>query len=504
MKKFKSRALFIFSTILCSAILIICAGVAIHILTDRTQPAPVLAQSTPAPSASPDASQTQEPGKTIQDENREEDKPGEQELVQIQPTDAPPPDDLQESIVGPFPTTVPEEQGEDVLIPTEAPPEQGEAQPTPAEASAVELISRDEAGLDTILKLNFGSFILNQRIRELLLEGMPYTAEDMKNGIEQPYLITERFQGDIIESIAIGTSLDEVVRILGVPTFQERNMTVYKTNSYYIGFYGTDAVEMANFMPAPPPCDEDILNTILTALCVDGIYLTEWLDNSEVAYSFFESNGFIHGGGHYATSFNGIQVDTLSEVIEIYNNFEGSLYTVNSETKLRPVYNNTDFNLERLYWGFSGYSSMKDAFRENGKVSPSGKYVALYEWITSELHYFTIRLADNSAPDFEIGAATRDFEWLNDDYIVYTATFTTLPAVIRVTEDAESGENILLMEDIDEEDYFYGSFDYDFTIDEITSDTIRFKDNNKVETDEGVYLEVRYLIDEAGRFQIVK
>lgn len=491
MKNIKSKHLFIISVVVTSIVFVVCMGAIIYLFTDRSQPEPKPMQPNPTQSPTLNAAVTQSPDETAPVFNQDEDKPNEPEPLQVQPTQTPVPDSLPESGTDAFPS------------PTEAPVEQPEATPAPAAVSSLELISREEAGLDTVPKLNFDGFALNQRIRELL-QGMPYTAEDMINGIEQPYLITERFQGAIIENITIGTSLEEVVRILGAPSFQERNMTVYKTKTFYIGFYGAETVELASFIPAPKPYSEDMLNTILTALCMDEIYLTDWLEISETASGFFQDRGFIHGGGHYAISSNGIRVDTLSQVIEIYNNFEGFLYKINTETELKPVYTNTDIHFESLYMDFLSYTSIGDTFAKNGKVSPSGKYIAIYEWITSDSHHYTIRTADHSVPDYTIGAVVRDFDWLNDDYIVYTAMFTTLPAVLRVADGAESYENILLMEEIDELDYFYGYSDHDFTIDRITEDTITLKDNNAGETGGKVLWEFSYSIDEGGNFIHVK
>ncbi|MBP7175080.1 MAG: hypothetical protein KBA53_02535 [Thermoclostridium sp.] len=516
MKTMKSKQLFIISIIVVAIFLVGGLGVVIRLFTQRTKPTQATVQNSPTPSKALNAATTQAPGEPIQSPVHDGQEQGQQEPMQTQPSESPIPTNLPEATPEASPLAQPDqgiispeqeaaglEQGVAGLEQGVENPDQQATEPTPAAAASIQLISREEAGLDTIPKLNFESFALNKRIRELLLEGVSYTNEDMKSGIESPYLITDRFQEPIIEDITIGTSIEEVIRVLGEPSFQERNMTVYKTEDYYIGFYGAETVELANFLPVPQPCGEDILKTILTALSIDATPLTELLDNKDIA-GFFEENGSIHGGGFYVSSSRGVKAESFDyETIEIYNNFEGLLYQVSDGAAFIPAYTNIDSNLDSLYAGFLSYTT-NDDFMKEGKLSPSGKYIAKYEWITSMHHYFTIRTTDHSAPDYQIGAVANHYEWLNDDYIVYTAMFTSLPAIIRVTEDMEGSENILLMDGIDQMDYFYHYGDYDFTIDEITTETIRFKDNKKAETDEGTYWEVRYIIDDTGRFQVVK
>ena len=499
MKTMKSKKLFILSVIVVAIFFIGCVGAMIHLLTQRTNPAQVAVNNSPTPSFTSNAITKQTPGELIQASIHDDNEP-----IQNHPDEGSQSTDLPQTSPEPLPTVNPE-QGTSGLEQGEENPNQQAAEPTPGVLPSLQLVSREEAGLYTIPRLNFDSFVLNQRIHELLLEGVTYTNEDMKNGIEPPYLVTERFQESIIENITIGTSIEEVIRVLGAPSFQERNMTVYKTNSYYIGFFGAETVELANFLPVPEPCDADILNTILTAMCIEAVPLNVWIGSDDPT-GFFDDYGAILGGDFYAYSSHGVKavLEESGEVIEIFNNYEGSLYRVQpDDTGVDTVFTNTDRNLDSLYWGFISRTS-NDAFIRNGKVSPSGKYIAKYDWITSMDHYFTIRTVDYSAPDYQIGAVADQFEWLNDDYIVYTGTFSTLPAVLRVTDDAQSRESIHLMEGFGEEDYFYGAGDYNFSIDAITTDTIRFKDNKKAETDEGTYWEVRYFIDETGRFQLVK
>lgn len=434
----------------------------------------------------------------------------------IQPTMQPPDNALQDTEPAP-PTPGPTQPVEQLNVTPS--PEQtidteftGQAEVTPlptqsddsSEAVTIERITREEAGLDTVPALDFSGFTLNRRIHELLLEDRPYTNEDMKNGIAEPCLITERFQEPIIEDIAIGTALTEVIRILGEPSFQENTTTIYKTEDYYIGFYGTERVELANFVPNLKLLDEDILNNIVTALCVDQMDVMALLADDDTG--FFDSAGHIHGGGLYAESPYGIEIVYFDEnEIKVHSNFEGNLYDMyyaGEDVSIPYVcFENNDMNVERMQSRFWNYCYLREAFSENGKTSPSGKYIAIYEWITSDHHYFTIRTTDFSAPDYRIAASVDEFEWLNGDYIVYTAMFSSLPAVIRVTDDDSDWEYIQLIPEIDEMEYSYASVDYEFTIDRITEDAIILKDKN-AEGEDQVYWGFGYSYDENGRIRI--
>jgi hypothetical protein len=137
-------------------------------------------------------------------------------------------------------------------------------------------ISRQEAGLDIIPAVNFNKFELNDRIHEILLEGKPYSHSDMKNGIIAPYFITERFKQPIIDRISIGTSIDEVINILGTPALQTDYIVAYKTSGYYISFYGNEYVELVNFAINPAAHQQDILKPLLNALCIENVYLMDF------------------------------------------------------------------------------------------------------------------------------------------------------------------------------------------------------------------------------------
>jgi hypothetical protein len=365
-------------------------------------------------------------------------------------------------------------------------------------------ITREEAGLDSIPYLDFSGFSLNQRIHELLIEKKPYTDEDMSAGIVAPFFVTERFQELIIDNISIGTSINDVIDLLGTPSYRLENAIIYKTDNYYVAFYGKEYIETANFSPRPETYDNDVLKTIFTGLCLENIYLTDFLENNNTITSFFESTGFIHGGGHYAFSDNGVEVDTLSNYIGIHNNFEGDLYRADIETDFDIKYINSDSIVEDILWDFSEYSFTNEDFLEKGKLSPSGKYIAKYDYIYSMSHYFTIRTMDYSKPDYTISALVNDFEWINDDFIIYTGTFSNLPTVIKATPDDYDYECIRLFPEIDDIDYDYSHNEYSFIIKDINENVIVLEDE-EADTSKGekVIWEFHYSIDENGNFVLL-
>ena len=368
----------------------------------------------------------------------------------------------------------------------------------------IEKISREEVGLEIIQAHDFNGKNLNNRIKELL-KGAEYTDDDMKKGIVGSCIINERFSESIIEDIYIKSPINDVKKLLGEPSVSVKDILFYKSNEYYVAFKGKDKVELVCFSNAPEKeYDKEILNALLNGLCIESIYLTEFLEKNEETANFFEENGFVHGGGNYAKSSNGITVCTLENDMEIYNNFEGNLYIVKPEKDYKLHFINKDSIIEGMEFDISSYYAETESFLSEGKYSPSGKYIAKYEWITSTIHNFTIRATDYSIPDFKIYAAVDNFEWINDDYIVYTAAFSTLPHVIKVERNDDFQEDIKLMKEVNnnnDDDYDYGRFPYNFTILDVKNNLIKLKDSNAEKSGSGkIIWELPYHFDEQGKF----
>jgi hypothetical protein len=262
---------------------------------------------------------------------------------------------------------------------------------------------------------------------------------DYASGIVQEYsglVISERFTQEIIGNIKIGSSINDVVGLLGEPSAKEGDYLFYKTNKAYIAFKGTDKVETSILAPIPKSYDKEILNKLLSVFGTkDAKDLLSVLQEDNNINEFFEVNGHIHGGGWYADSDNGISVDDFDEfTITVYNNFEGNLYKPNDIL----IYENKDYMFEKLRRGLEGYYIINEEFKDAGVLSPNGKYNSIYEWNTSDSHYFIIRTMDYSRPDFPIGAPAGEYKWINDDYLLYLDAYSTLPFAIRASEDSES------------------------------------------------------------------
>ncbi len=329
----------------------------------------------------------------------------------------------------------------------------------------------------------------------------------MKTGIvksQKCLIITERFIGQIIGTISINTPVNDVESCLGAPSIRHEDFIFYKTNQYYIGFKGKEKVELACLHALPQKYDADILSIILKALCENKVYLTDFLAQSEKAAAFFENTGFIHGGGNYAAAENGILIDSMSRYIEVYNNFEGTLYNMAaSDNEYQLKYKNADYIAQAMKNSMLSYYYENKAFIDNAKRSPTGKYIARYEWVTSMIHNFVIRLTDFSKPDFTLPAAADEFEWITDDHIFYIGMFTRLPHIIRV--DSKASEDIRLLEDIclveGLEISELSSSQYDFELEDIKSDVIVLKEKNaEASGTSDAYWLISYHIDDYGSF----
>ncbi|HZK27562.1 MAG TPA: hypothetical protein VFD00_08505, partial [Thermoclostridium sp.] len=266
-------------------------------------------------------------------------------------------------------------------------------------------IMREEAGLSTIPYLNFDKFEMNPRVLFLLENSTSYTNDDYSNGLVYDdifLIVSQRFDGCIIEDIAIGDEVSKVSQILGEPNYITGGTVVYKTKNYYLSFLGVERIEQAILSPVPKPYTEDILKKLVVNINkreFDSI-AELLIENSELS-EFFDYNGHIHGGGWYGHSMNGIYVEQFVEnSITIYNNFEGDLYMSQEDVyKYGIVYQNTDCIVDRMLSALNGYSRTNEAFEQEGVVSPNGKYSSLYRWNYSQSYYFIIRAMDYSYPD---------------------------------------------------------------------------------------------------------
>lgn len=324
-------------------------------------------------------------------------------------------------------------------------------------------ISRQEAGLSTIPELDFSRFALNPSIQRVIEEPASYTNHDYKNGLinENFLIVTERFNENIIQDIAIGDNISKVSETLGAPSCIIGNTMFYKTKDYYLGIKGKEKVEQAVFSRKPRQYPSTILKALVTKINEPEFSSIIGLlsENNEIS-EFFDHNGHIHGGGWYAFAMNGIYLEEFTEnSITVYNNFEGDLYKLQDDNfQYGIVYSDIDYMMDNMVSELNGYNWTNRIFNEDGIISPGGKYDSVYVWNYSESYYFIIRSMDNNHPDVYIGLpATGDYYWLNDRYILYSDFFSFAPILL----DVETFEIINVLEEtnlFDVDDYGFYSF----------------------------------------------
>lgn len=315
-------------------------------------------------------------------------------------------------------------------------------------ASAKE-IPRNLSGLDSVAPLDFSKYSLNKRITDILKEPSLYKDEDYKNGLvktDSSLIINERFSENIIQNVKIGTDIAILKSTLGNPSFSSKDFLFYKTNLYYLGFKGKDKVEQVIIKNTPARYNPQILSIILQELDKkDYNSLGKSLDDNLSISSFFNSNGFLQGGGWYADSFNGIELNEFpgANEVTIYNNFDGKLFKfANENNKFKVIFKNEDYIVNLLSREFDNYFYINNEFETKGTLSPSGKRKSIYQWFFSSSHYFTIRTVDNSKPDFKLHASSGEYRWLNDNYILYIHAIYNIPFIIRVDQNSDESIDV--------------------------------------------------------------
>lgn len=293
----------------------------------------------------------------------------------------------------------------------------------------------DKTKLHPIRYLTSFKHQINKRIVEITLNPSVYKNADWKNGLipdGNHLIVTERFKGDVVDQLRIGDPVATVKAKLGKPSFVEEDFFFYKTAQYYIGFKGRKTVEQAVFAATPKLKDADILKKLVTALNANDDLATVVADDAS-AKAFFDDNGHVHGGGWYAYAEEGIEaVQFEDNTITVFNNFEGKLYITFSNSKYQVVYENIDSKIQRMQRSVYGYLDIRNRMKTEGLLSPSKKFTALYEWITSDSQYFIIRSNDNSAPDLDVRAMVQNYWWLNDSFLLATDFISQRPIVIPI------------------------------------------------------------------------
>lgn len=340
-------------------------------------------------------------------------------------------------------------------------------------------ITKKEAGLSTIEPMDFTNFSINKRLRELLVNAESYNNSDYKNGIvmKSGVLVSERFKDNIVKDIKIGTDIDYVKKTLGEPNVAaDIKFIFYKTKEYYLGFKGYGKVEYAILVNRSISNDKDILRFIVNELDAEND-LGAILEKNQKLSGFFEESGHINGGGWYANSYCGVEIEQFdSKTITIYNNFEADLFKVKDfEYDINCI--DSDYQVKKAISSIEGYTEDNYEFDTVGVLSPSGKLKSTYFWGYSMSYYFKIRTLDNSKPDFRVAVPAGDYKWLTDDYILYLNAWFTEPHIVKISDDT-SYEDIDIMHNLGVYDKDNShNFSFNFTIKSIKDNIITLYDS---------------------------
>ena len=357
---------------------------------------------------------------------------------------------------------------------------------TYSEERIIKPVTREDSGLSLLERKGLGALVLNQQIHQIVFQDKTYSNSDYSLGLVESggILISERFTDTIIDDIRIGTPLESVRDILGEPSVQKDSQLFYKTAYFYLGFQGETNVEHAMIIPHPNDYSRDILKRILLKLEISDL---EALTQDPEIADFLTGGGFIHGGGWYHQSDNGVEVIWFDEnTVTVYNNFEGDLYQyISSASRYKIIFEDHDMIIENMSFSLKNHVQTNTRFDKDGLLSPSGKLKIIFDWIHSDCYYFTIRTLDNSRPDYFISArANDDFHWINDNYIIFIDRWYNIPYIISVS-DKESSKIYNVLQEISiiaSEEEIHSIEPMSFTVISITEEFITLKDKNNNNT----------------------
>jgi hypothetical protein len=362
-------------------------------------------------------------------------------------------------------------------------------------------ITIQQAGLHPLPVLSFTGK-LNERIAQILAKPSSYTNKDFKNGLIQDFsnsidstyiLVSEYYKEAMFDNIHIGDTLDSLKKTLGVPAFTENNVLFYKTSKFYMCFNGKNRIEQAIFAPITAPRTADMLKKMIETLQQDK-GLNEILNDTPSTFrQLFEENGHIHGGGWYATSAAGIKIEEFeANTISVYNNFTGKLYKTDGQSRYTVEFVDKDSTVERMEWQLLAHLDNNERFVKEGKISPGKIYNIIYDWITSDSQYFTIRTMDRSQPDRYVHAmVVGDFYWITDKYLLYLDFINNLPYLLPT--ESPNPDKIDILQKVG------------LTHDENSIDTalIVSVDSNSFTLEiNGKKIKIQYSLDAAGKIKL--
>lgn len=292
-----------------------------------------------------------------------------------------------------------------------------------------------QAGLHPVPYADWSKHAVNAHIARLVSGQDAYRDADWAAGLEQAngydsqsITVSGRFKGEIVDHLRIGSQLSEVTKVLGSPSYVKGTDRFYKTKSFYVGFRGTSKIEEAFVVRTPKQNPRStLMKDLLYGL---NKYNDVWnaVDSSKTLQAFFDTDhGFIHGGGAYASAEAGIWVEAFDNdsYIEVYNNYEGALYVPTGPSEFSVQFTDEDVVINHARDALDGYANLNERFAKEALVSPGGTYRLLYDWITSDSQYFTLRTSDNSRQDRTVGGQYGDYIWLTDHQFIAAYAFET-------------------------------------------------------------------------------
>ncbi|MCX7771713.1 MAG: hypothetical protein N2376_01195 [Clostridia bacterium] len=373
-----------------------------------------------------------------------------------------------------------EENGNDENTPSPtSTPETKESQ-TPAATPKETVVDRnavkevgweDTVGAGTPVS-DLDQYGLNKRLLGLIDDSNPHGVEDYSNGIvatRNAFVLNERYTSDIIAGLTIGSSFDDIRKAIGEPGWETDNILLYRNWNYYLMFHGNQKADYAVLIKAPDTkYDKYILSSIIQKLnAEDYTSLEEAIQKIDPDGTFFTDSGFINGGGYYASSNRGINiVDFDEKYIEVYNNYQGSLFDHTADKPRFEVrFIDQDMTINIMLSDFNRYLEVEELFKNEAVVSPDGNLSAVYEWIYSMDQHFIVRTLDNSIQDRYIYAATvSKFYWLNNSHLLYVDSTNEVPYAIDVNFSDPSPINLLYEAGIiKERDVDFGKYKFEIT-----------------------------------------
>lgn len=245
-------------------------------------------------------------------------------------------------------------------------------------------------------------------------------------------VFTKRYQEKVVNNISVGAKTEDVVEVLGKPTFQDDKLDVvgYKTNAYYI-FFTDNEISVYRIYQG----DTDDFFKLADKLIEERLDLLDfmneltymWPDYSEYEYS---ANSFF-----IAYPLKGVEIRLNSSDISgilVYNNIKTNM------SKIQPYLNDTNFvarlQIDSVYEAEKRRFEIENGYEENYNehinlltddekkiVGKSIKYKAYPEKDENGYIYSMKFIAtSDDRPNRELNDTVDSYLWLSNDLFIYS------------------------------------------------------------------------------------